>query len=351
MSRVLVTGGAGFIGSHTCIALLEKGYDVKVIDSLVNSSYKSLKRVEKILLSNNINVQDKLSFLNCDLRNLNDIEKVFKESKNEGKPISSVIHFAGLKAVNESLKTPLDYWDANVKGTINLLKIMDKNYCKKIVFSSSATIYGVKEDSYIDESSEISPSNPYGSTKVVVEKILSDLFNSDPKGWYILNLRYFNPIGAHPSGLIGESPHGIPSNIFPTITQVASGKLNELSIYGKDWPTFDGTCIRDYIHVMDLAEGHIAALQYLEKNETQIKNLNLGTGKGTSIIQLLDTFQRVNNIKIPHKFCDRRKGDIAHVVADNSLAKKYLNWIPKRNLEDMCKDGWKWQFMNQNGFV
>jgi len=350
MKRVLVTGGSGFIGSHTCLTLLEKGYEVLVIDSLINSSIKSLERVCEISnMAGKLN-KEKLYFIKGDLRNKELLQKIFFQSKENGRPISAVIHFAGLKAVNESLEFPLKYWDINVNGTINLLEAMHKNKCRKIVFSSSATIYEKSSDSIIDEEAKNNPTNPYGSTKFVVEKLLNDVFQSMPDEWRIVNLRYFNPIGAHPSGLIGESPIGMPSNIFPCITQVAANKLDYLKVYGNDWPTIDGTCIRDFIHIMDLAEGHIAALEFLGNNQSQIMNFNLGTGIGTSVMQLLRTFQDVNNIKIPYKFMSRRKGDIPKVISDNSKAIKTLNWKPKRDLEQMCKDGWKWQLLNQEGY-
>tara|TARA_B100001093_G_scaffold519597_1_gene609381 strand:+ start:165 stop:1220 length:1056 start_codon:yes stop_codon:yes gene_type:complete len=350
MKRVLVTGGAGFIGSHTCLTLLEKGYEVLVVDSLINSSIKSLQRVCEIAKIKNKLNHERIFFNKGDLRDKDFLQGVFIHSKKIGKPINGVIHFAGLKAVNESLEFPLKYWDMNVNGTINLLNVMNENNCRKIVFSSSATIYAHSSKSIIDEKSKINPINPYGSTKMVVEKLLEDVFNSMPNEWRIINLRYFNPIGAHSSGLIGESPLGSPSNIFPSITQVAAGKLDYFKVYGNDWPTLDGTCIRDFIHVTDLAEGHISALECLENNQSQIRNFNLGTGIGTSVMQLLKTFQEVNNIELPLKFMSRRKGDIPKVIADNSMAIKILKWNPKKNLEQMCSDGWKWQKLNPNGY-
>lgn len=350
MKRVLVTGGAGFIGSHTCLSLIEKGYEIVIIDSLINSSIDSLKKVDQIAKNYYKLEKKKLFFFKGDIREREFLEKVFFESREKGKPIEGVIHFAGLKAVNESLSFPLKYWESNVIGTMTLLNVMEQYNCRTIVFSSSATIYGEADGKLINENSLIRPSSPYGSTKLAIEYLLNDLFSSKSNQWKIINLRYFNPIGAHPSGLIGESPLGNPSNIFPSITQVASRKRNILNIYGKDWPTNDGTCVRDYIHVMDLAEGHLAALNYLEENEPQLRNFNLGTGVGTSVLELLNTFQKVNMINIPHRFLSRREGDLAQVIADNSLAKKYLNWHPKRNLEEMCVDGWKWQSLNPNGF-
>ena len=343
MKSILVTGGAGFIGSHTCVSLVERGYKVIVIDSLVNSSENSLNKLGKILIKKNKSIDNKISFLKGDLRDKEFIENLFILKREEENPISSVIHFAGLKSVNESVAIPLKYWEINVNGTINLLQTMLKNDCRTIVFSSSATIYGISENEILSEKNVKNPTNPYGNTKLVVEMLMSDLFNSNPNVWKIINLRYFNPIGAHPSGLIGESPKGNPANIFPAINFAASGKIKELKVFGNNWSTPDGTCIRDYIHVMDIAEGHIAALEYLENNVPQIKHFNLGTGIGTSVLELIKIFQKVNRVKVPFSFYPKREGDISKVIADNSLAIKYLNWSPKRNIEDMCRDGWVWE--------
>ncbi len=348
--RVLVTGGAGFIGSHTCLALLEQGYDVVVIDSYVNSHKKSLERVLEILKNNKRIRKLDIQIKKVDIRDKEVIDKLFSEYEGLGKPIEAVIHFAGLKSVKDSVLNPLIYWDNNVNGLINLLSIMKRYKCRTIVFSSSATIYGLSNNEPKAENSEINPINPYGRTKATIEQILNDLFNSEPEEWKIVNLRYFNPIGAHISGLIGEDPIGFPNNLFPNITQVAAGKLNKLTIFGNNWPTPDGTCIRDYIHVMDLSEGHIFALEYLIKNDSQIINLNLGTGKGTSILELVNTFERVNNIKIPIEVSSRRIGDCSKLIADNSLAVSCLGWTPKRSLEEMCCDGWKWQLLNPIGY-
>ena len=343
MKSILVTGGAGFIGSHTCLSLVERGYRIVVIDSLVNSSQDSLNRLGEILIRKNISIDNKISFFKGDLRDKEFIENIFNSNKENDNPISCVIHFAALKAVNESVVAPLKYWDVNVNGTINLLQTMLKNNCKTIVFSSSATIYGISENIILNEKEDMNPTNPYGSTKLVVEMLLRDLFNSNPDEWKIINLRYFNPIGAHPSGLIGESPKGIPANVFPSINLAASGKIKELKVFGDNWPTPDGTCIRDYIHVMDIAEGHIAALEYLENNVPQINYFNLGTGIGTSVLELIKIFQKVNRVQVPFTIYPKREGDLSKVIADNSLAIKYLNWSPRRNLEDMCRDGWIWE--------
>tara|TARA_B100001250_G_scaffold271128_1_gene234034 strand:- start:368 stop:1426 length:1059 start_codon:yes stop_codon:yes gene_type:complete len=348
--RVLVTGGAGFVGSHTCFSLLEKGYEIIVIDSYINSHKKSLQRVQEILKNNTKIDKLNIEIVKADIRDENVLDKLFLEYKKSGKPIQAVIHFAGLKSVKESVLNPLLYWDVNVNGSINLLRVMDKYNCRTIVFSSSATIYGLSNNVPLKEDSYIKPINPYGRTKLAIEQILNDTYNSDPDKWKMANLRYFNPIGAHPSGKIGEDPIGIPNNIFPYITQVAAGVLDEFTIFGNDWPTLDGTCIRDYIHVMDLAEGHIATLKYLNKGETKIVNINLGTGLGTSVLELIDTFEKVNNIKISKKFSSRRIGDTCTVIADNTLALSFLEWSPKRDLTKMCLDGWKWQSLNPKGY-
>ncbi len=349
MSRVLVTGGGGFIGSHVCVSLLEKNFEIVVIDSFINSHQKSLDKVYEISKSNNKEVLP-FKIIRCDIRQKEELDNLFKQSLKEGNPIEAVFHFAGLKSVRQSILEPLEYWDVNVSGTINLLKIMDKYECRTIVFSSSAIIYGLSENGLIHEGSEVNPINPYGKTKLTAENVLNDLYLKNPHNWRIANLRYFNPIGAHPSGLIGEEPKGIPDNIFPYICKVAAGILNELTIYGDDWHTKDGTGVRDYIHVLDLAEGHLAALNYLLKSKAQIINLNLGTGEGTSVFELINTFKKVNNIAIPYKISNRREGDLPYVVANNSYAIKCLNWKPKRSLNEMCADGWQWQKLNPNGY-
>ena len=351
MMKILVTGGDGYLGSHTCLALLEKGYEVVVIDSFLNSKPKAIERIENIILNKKgKNQKKRIKLFNGDLRNVEYLKKIFSEEFNTGKPIKGVIHFAGLKAVNESVQKPLIYWENNLMSTINLLKVMERNECKNIVFSSSATVYGLTNKQNISENAQLKPINPYGNSKEAIEKLLSDLFFSSSKNWRVANLRYFNPIGAHESGLIGENPLGIPNNIFPLILKVASQSLPEIKIFGNDWPSSDGTCIRDYIHVMDLAEGHLKTLEYLLKENSQIININLGTGIGTSVLELINTFQKINKVKIPIKFVCRRKGDAFRVVADNSLAKTILNWKPSRDIEDMCADGWKWTLLNPNGY-
>ena len=343
MKRVLITGGAGFIGSHTASLFLENGFDLIILDSFVNTSKLFLKKIFHLFRKIDENYEQRIKFIECDIRDINKLNNVFQESKNEGKPIDSVIHFAGLKSVNESVLNPLHYWDTNVIGSINLFKTMAFHNCKTIVFSSSATIYGISSNKLLTEDSDLNPNNAYGETKLTIERILKTIFESDKENWKIANLRYFNPIGAHASGLIGEYPRGVPSNLFPFITQVAMGKRKLLRVYGKDWPTIDGTGVRDFIHIMDLAEGHLSALKYLDSQNGILTNFNLGTSKGTTVLELIRTFEKVNKCEIPFEFFDRREGDIAISIADNKKALKLLNWSPLRNLEEMCIDGWLWQ--------
>ena len=350
MKSILVTGGTGFIGSHTCLLLLKNGYEIFVIDSLINSSSQSLEKVLLILKETDINAYKKIHLVIGDIRNNNDIEKVFQLSQNLNKKIDAVIHFAGLKSVSDSILKPISYWENNVIGTINILKIMEKYNCKTFIFSSSATIYKSNSNKLLNEDDYYEPVNPYGYTKLTIERILQNIFKSNPLEWKIACLRYFNPVGAHESGLIGEDPSGKANNLYPQITKVAIGKIDKIKIFGSDWPTHDGTGIRDYIHVMDLAEGHLSALSYLLRKKSQILTLNLGTAKGTSVLELIESFKKVNKVEIPYSFEERRPGDNAFVVADNSLAKKILKFEPKRNIEDICRDGWNWQLKNPNGF-
>ena len=275
---------------------------------------------------------------------------LFLKAKEKGKPIEGVIHLAGLKSVEESIKKPLVYWENNVFGTMNLLKIMKKFDCKTIVFSSSATIYGVVSSDPIDEKCIINPNNPYGQTKASIEFMLKGIFESSKDKWRIANLRYFNPIGAHESGLIGENPSDVPNNLFPIICNVAQGKFGELKIFGNDWPTLDGTGVRDYIHVMDLAEAHTRALDFLFSNKAQLIDLNIGTGIGTSVLELIEKFSKVNNCSVPFSYSERRQGDAPVVIANNNKAISVLNWKPKRNLEEMCKNGWEWKKNNPLGY-
>mgnify|MGYP001207498867 CR=1 FL=1 len=351
MKTILVTGGTGFIGSHTSLALIEKGYKLLLLDSLENSSIKVIDRITNLSKIEKNKISSYLNFLKGDIRDedfLNDIFEIYKKNNNK---IDAVIHFAGLKSVDESTKNPIKYWDINVSGTIKLIKVMEKFECFNLVFSSSATIYGVKNNNnLIKESDSISPINTYGRTKEAVELILRDLSKVLDSSWRIAVLRYFNPIGAHPSGLIGENPLNEPNNILPIINRVAAGKIKELKIFGNDWETTDGTGVRDYIHVMDLAEGHISALEYLLKNNNSYLELNLGTGKGTSVLELVNCFSMANKVKVPFKYSNRREGDSPYSVADNTLAKLKLNWEPKRDLYKMCKDSWKWFTKNPEGF-
>ena len=342
MKRVLLTGGVGFIGSHVCIELLVRNYEVIILDSFVNSSEDFFLKIKNLVVHINPLFLKRIHLYKGDIRDSELLDRIFLESKKENKLIECVIHLAGLKAVKESLEKPLKYWDVNLIGSIKLLESMEKNNCRALIFSSSATIYGNSEKKLIGENSKISPISTYGFNKVSIENMLTNLFESNPYKWRIANLRYFNPIGAHNTGMIGESPKGTPNNIFPLITKVASKKISKLKIYGENWDTNDGTCVRDFIHVMDLAEGHILTMEYLLNNYPQILNLNLGTGFSTSVLELVETFQETNNINVPYEFVERREGDVGTVVADNSLANKILNWKPKRTIRDMCKDGWNW---------
>ena len=346
----MVTGGAGFLGSHTCLILLQNGFEIFVLDSFINSSSKSIKRIIKILKLEGKDLEKKLHLFKADIKNEKEIDAIFKLASERNKSIEAVIHFAGLKSVSESIFNPLSYWENNVNGTIKLLKIMEKYNCKCIVFSSSATVYRAQTCKLLKEDDFCDPINPYGQTKLAIEKLLNDIYKSSPTEWRIACLRYFNPVGAHESGLIGEDPLGKPNNIYPQITKVAIGELKEIMIYGSDWPTNDGTGIRDYIHVMDLAEGHLMTLNFLLQRKAQSLTINLGTGKGTSVLELINTFQKVNGLKIPYRFVDRRPGDNPYVVADNSLAKSVLNWEPKRNIADICISGWNWQSRNPKGY-
>lgn len=334
---ILVTGGAGYIGSHTVVELLDAGYEAVVVDNLCNSSRESIARVEDITGKN-------VKFYEADILDEDALEQIFV---NED--IESCIHFAGLKAVGESVAKPWLYYNNNITGTLTLLKVMERHNVRNIVFSSSATVYGAPEEIPITENcpkGEIT--NPYGQTKSMLEQILTDIQKADDR-WNVILLRYFNPIGAHKSGKIGENPNGIPNNLMPYITQVAIGKLKELSVYGNDYPTHDGTGVRDYIHVVDLAKGHVAAVDYCENHDgTEV--FNLGTGVGYSVLDIVNTFSRVNGIKIPYKIVGRRDGDIAECYADASKAQEVLGWSAELTLEDMCRDSWNWQKKNPDGY-
>jgi UDP-glucose 4-epimerase len=336
MSNILVTGGAGYIGSHTVVELLNAGHQVVIVDNLCNSSAKVLDRIEALAGKN-------FSFMQADVRDGAALDRIFAEHRIDG-----VIHFAGLKAVGESVAQPLRYFDNNVGSTLALLQAMDRANLRRIVFSSSATVYGDPEQVPITEGSRLQVTNPYGRTKLICEDILRDLQEADPR-WHVAILRYFNPVGAHISGTIGEHPHGIPNNLMPFITQVAVGQREFLSIFGQDYPTPDGTGVRDYIHVVDLAQGHLAALKYLHDRQASI-TVNLGTGRGVSVKELADTFARVTDVPVPYRFVERRPGDVAACFADTRLAQEALDWQAQLGVERMCQDAWRWQSNNPKGY-
>lgn len=335
--RILVTGGAGYIGSHTCVELLNLGYDVVVVDNLCNSSEESLNRVEKI-------TGKKPVFYKADVLDKDALEEIFSKET-----VDAVIHFAGLKAVGESVAKPLEYYHNNITGTLVLCDVMRNHGVKKIIFSSSATVYG--DPAFIpitEECPKGNITNPYGQTKGMLEQILTDIQKADPE-WNVILLRYFNPVGAHKSGLIGEDPAGIPNNLTPYITQVAVGKLKEVGVFGDDYDTPDGTGVRDYIHVVDLAIGHVKALVKLQE-ENKVRIYNLGTGHGYSVLDMVQAFSKVCGKEIPYSIKPRRPGDIATCYADPALAKTELGWEAERGLEEMCEDGWRWQSNNPNGY-
>jgi UDP-glucose 4-epimerase len=357
-NKILVTGGAGYIGTHTCIALHEAGYDIVIYDNLSNSSHEAINRVSAL-------IGQPIEFIEGDIRDAESLRQAFVDHQFFG-----VIHFAGLKAVGESVAKPLMYYNNNVSGTITLLEVMAEHNVKNLVFSSSATVYGDPENLPINEESPRSCTNPYGQSKLAVEHILEDLAKSDDR-WNLIALRYFNPVGAHPSGKIGEDPNDIPNNLMPYISQVAVGKLEKLSIFGNDYPTVDGTGVRDFIHVTDLAQGHVAALNYLQQqtipekscldtassNQTISKSslagflpINLGTGKGTSVLELVSAFSSISGQAIPYQFTSRRAGDIASCYASADKAKNVLGWEAKLSITEMCQDTWRWQSMNPNGY-
>ncbi len=334
--KILVTGGAGYIGSHTCVELIESGFEPVVIDNYYNSCKKSIERVEKI-------TGKSVKLYEGDVRDKALLEKIFTENK-----IECVIHFAGLKAVGESCAKPILYYDNNIGGTLALVEVMAKHGCKKIVFSSSATVYGTPESLPLSETSKVGgTTNPYGTSKLFQERILSDLYDSDHE-WTVILLRYFNPVGAHESGLIGEDPQGIPNNLTPYIAKVAVGELKEVGVFGNDYNTPDGTGVRDYIHVVDLAKGHVAAIEKVVKSGVYV--YNLGTGKGYSVLDVIHAFERACGKKIPYSIKPRRPGDVDANYADPSKAKKELGWEAKLGIDDMCKSLWKWQSNNPKGY-
>lgn len=334
--KILVTGGAGYIGSHTCVELLNAGYDIVVLDNLCNSSEKSLNVVKEITGKD-------FPFYKVDLLDYDAVEKVFEENK-----IDAVIHFAGLKAVGESVSIPITYYHNNITGTLNLVDIMQKHGVFNIVFSSSATVYGMPKTVPITEDFPLSTTNPYGSTKLMIERILEDIHTSNPK-WSITLLRYFNPIGAHKSGKMGEDPKGIPNNLLPYVAQVAVGKLEYVHVFGNDYPTKDGTGVRDYIHVVDLALGHIKAIEK-KANIPGVHIYNLGTGNGYSVLEIVKAFSKACGKDLPYKIEARRPGDIAECYADPSKALNELGWKATRGIAEMCEDSWRWQSNNPNGY-
>ena len=333
---ILVTGGAGYIGSHTCLELLKAGYDVTVLDNLSNSSEESLRRVQEI-------TGKSLTFVQGDIRDHPLLDKLFADNN-----FNSVVHFAGLKAVGESCQMPLEYYDNNVYGTVNLCMAMRDAGVKRLVFSSSATVYGDPASLPITEDFPLSATNPYGRSKLIIEEILRDLFTSDDE-WSIALLRYFNPVGAHESGKIGEDPNDIPNNLMPYITQVAIGKLEQLSVFGGDYPTKDGTGVRDYIHVVDLSIGHVRAIERLQ-DHNGVHPWNLGVGNGYSVIEMVQAFRDETKQAVPYKIADRRSGDIAACYANPGKARSELNWKAERTLDDMVQDAWRWQSNNPDGY-
>ena len=335
--KILVTGGAGYIGSHTCVELLESGYEVVIVDNLCNSNPKSMERVQEL-------TGKTVTFYEGDVRDADLLRKIFAEHE-----ISAVIHFAGLKAVGESVAQPWRYYDNNLNSTLVLTKVMEEVGCKRIIFSSSATVYSGDNEMPLRETSRTGNcTNPYGWTKYMTEQILSGMATADPQ-WSIVLLRYFNPIGAHISGRIGEDPRGIPNNLMPYITQVAIGRREFLSVFGNDYDTHDGTGVRDYIHVVDLAKGHVAAVSYAAKNQG-CEVFNLGTGTGYSVLDMVKAFEQANDLTLPYKIVDRRPGDLATCYADPAKSAEKLGWKAEKNLVDMCRDSWRWQRMNPMGF-
>jgi len=334
--KILVTGGAGYIGSHTVVLLIEAGYEVVIFDNFSNASKEGIKRVEKL-------VHQPIEVIEGDIRSRSNLQKVF-----DNHTIDAVIHFAGLKAVGESVEHPLKYYDNNVNGTVVLCEVMAKNGCKSIVFSSSATVYGDPAITPILENFPLSATNPYGRSKLMIEEILRDLYVSDSE-WKVVLLRYFNPVGAHKSGTIGEDPNGIPNNLMPFIAQTAVGKREFLSVFGDDYDTIDGTGVRDYIHVVDLAQGHLNALDRI-KNFKEPMTINLGTGRGYSVLELVKAFEKASGKVVSYKIAPRRAGDIATCFADPTYANEVLEWKAVRGITEMCEDSWRWQFNNPNGY-
>lgn len=335
--KILLTGGAGYIGTHTCIELLNAGYEIVVCDNFCNSQPESMHRAMEI-------TGKTFPVYNLDCRDQAKLEVLFEQEAPE-----AVIHFAGLKAVGESVEKPLEYYDNNLNSTLTLMRVMEKFGCKKVVFSSSATVYGEQEEMPLVETMRCTRcSNPYGWTKYMIEQILRDYAAANPD-WSVVLLRYFNPVGAHESGMVGENPNGIPNNLMPRVTQAALGKIKMLGVMGDDYPTPDGTCLRDYIHVVDLAKGHVCAINYTKENDG-CEVINLGTGVGYSVLDIINTFERVNNIPVPHQIAPRRAGDLPVSYSNPEKAAKLLGWKAEKTLEDMCRDSWNWQQKNPSGY-
>ena len=349
MSRLLITGGAGFIGSHTCVTLLEAGHDLMIFDDFSNSSPAVIARIKKIIGIQESEVAARLKVIQGDINDQDLLDQTFKSAANAERPIEAVIHFAGLKAVGESVADPLRYWDVNLGGSKTLLSVMDANHCRIFVFSSTSTVYGEPDHFPLRETTPTAPIHPYAQTKLAVEQMVAALCQSGD--WRTASLRYFNPVGAHPSGQIGEDPLGIPNNLFPYITQIAAGRRAQLKVFGSDYPTADGTGIRDYLHVMDLAEAHALTFNYLlrQTGSTQL-TLNLGTGRGLSVLEVIHGFENATGIRIPYEIVARRPGDVPKLEASAEMAETILNWTAKRSLEDMCRDGWAWQSANPHGY-
>ncbi|HHU03244.1 MAG TPA: UDP-glucose 4-epimerase GalE [Christensenellaceae bacterium] len=334
---ILVTGGAGYIGSHTCVKLIENGYDIVVVDDLSNSHIKAIERVKELAGKD-------FPFYEFDVCDGNKLDELF--TKHD---IGCVIHFAGFKAVGESVEKPLEYYSNNLKTTMTLCRVMKRHNVNKFIFSSSATVYKPGSQMPVSEDAELGCTNPYGWSKLICERILTDIAYADDT-WSVVLLRYFNPIGAHESGKIGEDPAGIPNNLVPYITQTALGRLEKLSVFGNDYDTHDGTGVRDYIHVQDLAQGHVDAIRYADENKGAIA-INLGTGIGYSVLDIVNAFEKVNGVKVPYVIAPRREGDVATVYANANKAKELLGWEAKKNLEDMCRDSWRWQKQNPKGYA
>jgi len=341
MGSIILTGGTGFIGSHTCISLLELGYKVILIDSFINS-YEIIK-ANLINLAKYKNIDpNNLSFFNIDINDKKALEKIFLDQRNQGNPIDTVFHFAGLKSVSDSFLNFNEYWRVNVCGTFNIVELMLKYDCFNMIFSSSASVYNYQNKTNFKESDSTNPISPYGKTKLTIEQYLKDAFNAYPSKLRIACMRYFNPVGSHNSYLIGELPKSNKNNIFPNLCKISFGEIDKLNIFGRDWNTRDGFCVRDYIHIMDIARGHIDVFKYLINRDPEFIILNLGSGKGVSVLEVINAFQEINNCKIPYQIKKRRMGDVDSLVADNSYAYNLLGWKPKYSLRDMCFDSYNW---------